>query len=407
MTFDLSSRNFSIPITDLSISHSAEKQILTALFDLTPFEESSLQRRIALYPGKNNEKKSQIILKIMDSLLEHTPIKSYMPIFHEFDKFMATIGKRDHFVHQFEVYLLGINILALLLKSKPFKSLFEHTEIHEFCSVWLIVSMSHDLGYPLQEAKELIKQIKTLYQSFYIKNIAKEYEKLEKKDLNFDYKNIKKINIFHPTKRGKTTLEYLEFVEIALSESLNNEVPNLKDLIEKYINSKIHGFSSAAILFNSLRIDIDKRPKNASEFKTYEKKLFHIKQIVAAIILHSLPSAQKHIFKKIQFKHNPYAYLLFIADNIQDWSRYVLQHPRRANYILDRFHNEQTKLRIDFILSDNEWPTEMKEKTSQALDEKKALLQMPTGPTPSTGCAIELNYKDNFNTINKEIKILL
>ena len=65
---------------------------------------------------------------------------------------------RGHFIHQFNVFLLGYYILNKLLNvinKDDRKRIFDKTEFHENF-VWMLTSTFHDMGYPIEKMEHLI-----------------------------------------------------------------------------------------------------------------------------------------------------------------------------------------------------------------------------------------------------------
>ena len=78
-------------------------------------------------------------------------IEKYPEILQDFELFLQQFSEeyREHFVHQFQVFLLGIIILNKIFDDCL--SQLETIEIDQILENWLLASSIHDLAYPLQE----------------------------------------------------------------------------------------------------------------------------------------------------------------------------------------------------------------------------------------------------------------
>ena len=98
-------------------------------------------------------------------------LKKYFEEFTEFEKVLYGVDGRyrDHVIHVFRVWLLG---LALIIRSEPgiemstrdidFDKLIPDKPLvseEEVVSIWAIISLCHDLGYPLEKAEKINESV--------------------------------------------------------------------------------------------------------------------------------------------------------------------------------------------------------------------------------------------------------
>ena len=106
---------------------------------------------------------------------------------------------------------------------------------------------------------------------------------------------------------------------------------------------------------------------------------------------------------KINFQINPFAYLLFLTDNIQEWGR-----PSSDNswpvYNLARLSCNGHELKLHYNLTCDDWSLRIKE-VQEYLDQKKDLLVIPKGPEPPIGIKIVIIFERNRSELISPITV--
>lgn len=98
-------------------------------------------------------------------------LSSYFHKYVDFESALygGTQYYRDHVVHVFRVWLLGIKLL-LNKENKLLKQISIddkcNTNAFEKLSVWTLIALTHDLGYPLEKAQEIIGKTRDMMKSF-------------------------------------------------------------------------------------------------------------------------------------------------------------------------------------------------------------------------------------------------
>ena len=133
---------------------------------------------------KENIKKSIMCLRYYD---EREPFKDetekipvaygiddlydYFEKYTEFESMLYGSNKyyRDHVIHTFRTWLLGLEVL--LQNDNKYLSEIHVGDKHvvnyfEKISIWAIISLTHDLGYPLEKSQNIINQTRQMMQSF-------------------------------------------------------------------------------------------------------------------------------------------------------------------------------------------------------------------------------------------------
>ena len=98
-------------------------------------------------------------------------LQNYFEKYSEFETTLYGSSKyyRDHVMHVFRVWLIGVNLLlkdgCKYLKKIAVESGYD-VNAYEKLSIWTLISLTHDLGYPLQKAIEVIERTKSMMYSF-------------------------------------------------------------------------------------------------------------------------------------------------------------------------------------------------------------------------------------------------
>lgn len=199
---------------------------------------------------------------------------------------------RDHRIHSSNVFLLGYYIINRIKKIEPdFDFKTDDPNL-----VWMLTATFHDIGYAIQETE------------FWLNRIFEEFLGLNPK--------------FAISIAQVMPMIYLDFMRILSAyheggiTSLSSDLPSSRIdwIFYNEINSglieKNHGVLSALMLAHLLGI----RQKFLAE---EGKRNFRINHLPAchAIATHMLPST------RVSFVKHPFAFLLVLCDEIQDWGR--------------------------------------------------------------------------------------
>lgn len=205
---------------------------------------------------------------------------------------------RDHFLHQFHVFLLGCYIIDKLYKDKTILT-FKDNFNNSIEDIWLFASTYHDYNYNIQIYDSWIK-------TFFEKTL---FLKVNPSHLKLDECYVKEDYMF------KTK-------ELCDSFGLNIDKTTLLFFYEKIIDHPNHGLLGALSLLKLF----DQSPKS----KIKKEGLIHGAK---AIALHdediwnhfsgknSSAFSQKKFLEKLEFKNDPLSFLLIFCDTIQEWGR--------------------------------------------------------------------------------------
>lgn len=219
---------------------------------------------------------------------------------------------RDHFIHQFQVFLSGLPIIDKhydSIKKVYLKKFSESSEIEiEFS--WMLAASFHDNGYLVQKFDKWLNSFFT--------------EFLEIKDLPV------KIDLYNLllTRNFQEYIDKLTSLYLSLndgSESKWNydgahiiEHKIRRELTSSLINNRNHGIISALILLD--RIENSEMSRKTTD---YQQKFFQSVVFPAglAICLHDKEILTSEKIKPIDFNKDPLSFILVYCDTIQEWGR--------------------------------------------------------------------------------------
>lgn len=238
----------------------------------------------------------------------------YYEDYTEFEKILygGASFYRDHVLHVFRVWLLGLNtcaandfeylkILKLPTSEKDNIPILSNVEK---LSIWTIISLTHDLGYPLEKAQKVITQTQKMVKPF-INN-----PKLTM-DLSFDgVQNT--MNDF-----------VIKFISSKMKKNEDNDEYKAR-LQSKYyfkyqksLEQNQHGILSCLIIYKMLVyfLESDFSLNEDYKFDVEEARQFFIRrEILRAIASHTCEDIyHMHAYE--------FSFLLIIADDAQDWGR--------------------------------------------------------------------------------------
>ena len=161
----------------ISPTKNAEEKLIAPLIDYYGRDNPIVQRLLASYPGTSFYNKTAAISGLVKHLFQDFPaMHDLYVVFALQEKFLKAVGKRDHFTHQFEVFLLGWNIFQLydrhqVLEFTPLKGI----SFREVSHLWMLTALGHDLGMPVTEISTILQGIGELYSDAALNEIIGDY----------------------------------------------------------------------------------------------------------------------------------------------------------------------------------------------------------------------------------------
>ena len=364
----------------------AEMDLVRNLFSNTCFQKRELRFLFSKYPIVTLSEKGHIICKIMELLWPGKTGEKQFKLFGEFENFLLAIGNRGHFVHQFLVYLIGLNIIQILLDKYPSEKereeLFGFKDENLIFDTWLMAASAHDFGYPYEFAIEISERLSGLYGKFHMSHLSEQFGLLKAQPMDLKKEYIISLN----GARIDVGLLLQEVIQSSLDVS-NERATKVQKHLE---NAKDHGYVSSIIICRTVLGAYLKETDWAS-FRN-DEIYRSLQYAMGAIALHNL--REKEYQKQIAFSKNAYAYLLFMLDNIQDWSRVFTRMKKWPTYQLVQFtrNDYQGEISLDYYLRSDSWPDGMKERVDNSLKEKEATVNTLSGAGKPLGITIGVRY---------------
>ncbi len=364
-------------------STASEKKLIELLLNEDFIDDPWLQRRLSCYVLADTMERDRIVLEIVKFFFRGKLPNKLLTVEREFDSVFAVLGMKGHFVHQFEVLIFGWALIRMLIEhNKSIKKSFRFNETEDIFIVWLAASVTHDFGYPLQLAKDVMKKFLGWYQILGITDAIKLYKKLIK-----DYEKIGAQDLAVIKSQDEMGFITKTILLKALQDSLKISRPSTESLLKSMAsesNGKSHGYTGALVFYEKCSHDFN------------AKKL---KLALAAICLHDLPDDLKMYIKKIDFWCNPYAYLLFLIDNLQEWFRNLRPNEKWPSYNLFKINKTENQLELSYILTHEQWEQEMEDRVKSSVRKKFSRLNMMTKPDPPLNFQIAVNFRTNHGKL--------
>lgn len=228
---------------------------------------------------------------------------------------------RDHMVHVFRVWIIGTDML-LREKAKFLNSIKISDEFdingYEKLSIWTIIALTHDLGYPLEKALQIIDKTKDMMKCFIqnpvlnldlsfsgVQNTMNDFVLRFMSSKMWKVKNIDDSNLEYD-KKDKD----LKFYAARLQ-------PKFYFKFQKSLEQNKHGILSALLLYKMLLyfLESDFSTNEDYAFEKEEARQFYMRrEILRAISSHTCQDIyQLHLYS--------FSLLLIIADDAQEWGR--------------------------------------------------------------------------------------
>ena len=264
-------------------------------------------------------------------------LSDYFEKYMQFETMLYGGGKyyRDHVVHVFRVWLLGLDCLldngGEYLKRINIQEGVTVNSL-EKVSIWSMIALTHDLGYPLEKSQGIIEKTKDMMKSF-ISNPTLSV------DLSFDgiQNNMNDFVVrFMSSKMHEIDTRCPKDQEVASIEKpfVARLQPKYYFKFQKSLERYNHGILSAIIVYKLLIyfLESDFNINEDYRFDKEEARQFYIRrEILRAVAAHTC-----HDVYHLDMLN--FGFLLIMADDAQEWGRkriselYVKQN---SNYEFD------------------------------------------------------------------------
>lgn len=254
----------------------------------------------------------------------------------------STEPYRDHFIHSFNVFLLGYYIINKLFSSSNFDAIAHFGNRKRANLTWMLASTFHDVGYAIQETESWLNR---LFEKFFGVNPDFSFGITEVLPVIYvDF--MRALSAFHKTgiMSSKPFSASLEVADLTFYDKVGSKLI-MKD----------HGVLSGLMLAHLLAIKPSNRTTDMWDFFFDHMPACH------AILSHTLESV------RIQFYKHPFAFLLILLDEIQDYGRPSNLDTKRLIRLLDLHIKKSRVPEIKFIIEVNREGKEQLELLSRRL----------------------------------------
>jgi len=221
---------------------------------------------------------------------------------------------RDHVIHVFRTWLSGVELLT-----KNSGEYLNSIEIHEKdytvnfnqvekLSVWTLIALTHDLGYPLQKAKSIIDTTRSMVSTF-----------ITNPDISIDfsfhgvqnYMNDFIVRLMSSKMKKKGEDESGNPIYVARLQ------PKYYFKFQKSLEKNHHGILSTLIIYKLLTFFLES-DYNINEDYTFDqeecRQFYFRREILRAIAAHTCDDVY-------QMSMMSFSFLLRICDDTQEWGR--------------------------------------------------------------------------------------
>ena len=230
---------------------------------------------------------------------------------------------RDHYLHQFQVFIVGACILDRLMEIKQ-PDIIENPNIDKH---WLITSSFHDMAYPLQLYEDWAKEF--FEESLDIPDLGK----LDIKSYFVDRSLLSSVGFIINALCSKHFDRHLE------GNWLNDEKELILFFNDRISKTKHHCILSSLYLLKQAQ---SKNPQLVDDFFVQPALaivLHHYAQVFKDLELageediawKNLQKAKREL-SILEFKTDPLTFLLMFCDSAQEWGRPKLEHPKPEDF---------------------------------------------------------------------------
>ncbi len=250
-------------------------------------------------------------------------LKEYYDKYTEFERLLYGSNRyyRDHVVHVFRTWLSGTMLMVknegkyldrLSLNEKDYEGVLSR---EEKLSMWTIIALTHDLGYPLQKAKNIIDTTRSMVSTF----IANPDISM---DLSFhgvqNYMNDFIVRLMSSKMiRYKTRKIEVDGEEKDIQLYAARLQPKYYFKFQKSLENNSHGILSTLIIYKLLTyfLESDYNINEDYVFDPEDQRQFYIRrEILRAIASHTCNDIY-------QLYMTSFSFLLRICDDTQEWGR--------------------------------------------------------------------------------------
>ncbi len=377
-------------------SEVAEVNLIKNILGMPELRSEWLQRRLCTYPIAIEAEKDILIKEIMGCLWKVKSSSKLFKVFQDFDKVFTILEEKGHFIHSFEVFLLGLNIINALPLDKRNIVFKSHKDINkDLFFAWLLTSTAHDFGYPLQAAKKLTGKFAELYTNLFMNNIGAKFEELASQSISLSQSELLSVEAINFHDDEMEIIKIDDFILDGIMLSINGNKKDSLSILELLKKENNHGYISSLILCKTYINYLSETRKWQHKEELWRINM--LKYAAAAISLHALPKENPEFIEMISCNLNPLAYMLFLVDNLQDWHRSLRPHNEYPIYSLNNFDTTSSNsIILEYNLYHEDWSDSRLEETKKYIKGQANLIDQAKKPNPKANINIIVKFYSNF-----------
>lgn len=240
-------------------------------------------------------------------------LDAYYIKYTEFEKVMygGVPYYRDHVIHVFRVWILGC--VVLLRNNHEYLNqitIDKACELNNYekLSIWTIIGLTHDLGYPLEKASQIVDKTKNMMTAFVSNPIV---------SMDLSFSGVQNSMNDFILRMMSSKMKGIKIQNNIPSAYVARLQPKYYFKFQKSLEHNMHGILSAIIIYKLLLyfLESDYTINEDYEFNKDDVKQFYIRRdILRAIASHTCPDVY-------QMDKNLFSFLLIACDEAQTWGR--------------------------------------------------------------------------------------
>jgi len=247
-------------------------------------------------------------------------IKKYYDKYTDFERILYGSNRyyRDHVVHVFRTWLSGV--VALVINNGTYlnkiklheKDINVELSKSEKLSIWTIIALTHDLGYPLQKAKSIIDTTQSMVSTF-ISN--------PDISMDFSFRGVQNYMNDFIVRLMSSKMIKSKAVKQNTGRKIQMYVARLQPKyyfkFQKSLEENQHGILSTLIIYKLLTyfLESDFNINEDYHFDPEDSRQFYIRrEILRSIASHTCDDVY-------QLYMTSFSFLLRICDDTQEWGR--------------------------------------------------------------------------------------
>ena len=317
-------------------------------------------------------------------------LEKYFKDYSEFETTLYGSSKyyRDHVMHVFRVWLIGNNLLLKDNCKYLNKIVVEagyDVNAYEKLSMWTLISLSHDLGYPLQKAMEVIERTKTMMTSFVSNpmiNMDLSFSGVQNSMNDFVLRFISS-KMWEIDSNTRKTVEYTKESFAAHQQELQSmsDVDRMQAIsrkryvarlqpkyyfkLQKSLEHSQHGILSSLIIYKHLLyfLESDYSLNEDYMFDREDSRQYYIRrEVLRAIASHTCHDIYQNDMLRFSF-------MLILCDDAQEWGR------KSISELYVRQSNRYTYEGIKCVLNGDLFECKFSDKYEVSTDSVKQVIE--------------------------------